>query len=153
MKRQKQALDTLTQSHNNEIREIQQAFGQKIEELEAKHRAAIEKLTASHDDQIHELKQDSSKKLEILQAECELKVKKMLEHIKYLQNEDENDALSKAIYNCVTIQEIMLIKRLIEDNKIDELIDKHLAALQSLLFSLSVGVIPICDPQRAKISQ
>ena len=69
---------------------------------------------------------------------------------------EENDAsfkpLSDAIFNCITIEEIFKIKKLVRNREFEELIKNHLDTLQKLFLSLSYGVIPICQPQRDVMS-
>ena len=71
------------------------------------------------------------------------------EKIKLLDAEDASfKPLSDAIFNCISIEEIFKIKRLLKQHRIEEVLEKHLETLQALFLSLSYGVIPICQPQR-----
>ena len=74
------------------------------------------------------------------------------EKIKSLEQDSSLKPLSDAIFNCITVEEIFKIKKLLKEHKIEELIENHLDTLQKLFLSLSYGVIPICQPQRDIIS-
>ena len=66
---------------------------------------------------------------------------------------DENlSSLAKAIFNCTSMEEIFEIQRLIKNHQLDIVVERHLPTLQNLFFSLSYGVLPICQPQRAKVT-
>ena len=74
-----------------------------------------------------------------------------------IKSMEENKAsfkpLSDAIFNCITIEEIFKIKKLVRNRDFDELIKNHLDTLQKLFLSLSYGVIPICQPQREVLTE
>ena len=74
------------------------------------------------------------------------------EKIKSMEGEDDFKTLSEAVFNCITMEEIFRIRRLIKEQKIEELLDEHLGTLQKLFLSMSYGVIPLCQPQRDVIS-
>ena len=50
------------------------------------------------------------------------------------------------------MEEIFEIQNLIENHQIDVVIQRHLKTLQNRFFSLSFGILPICQPQREKIT-
>ena len=75
------------------------------------------------------------------------------EKIKSMERESASfKPISDAIFNCITIEELLKIKRLLKQHKIEEILEKHLDTLQKLFLSLTYGVIPICKPQRDVIS-
>ena len=88
-----------------------------------------------------------------LEDDCEEKIKRLTDHIKSLEEDDESlNSLTDAIFNCTTIEEIFEIQRLIKNHQIDIVIQRHLKTLQNLFLSLSFGILPICQPQREKIT-
>ena len=115
----------------------------KIRAIENKHQSQIDKLNAEH-----------ATKVADLEADCEAKIKVLNDHIKELQEDDQEDfsSLSKAIFNCTTMEEIFEIQRLIKNHQIDVVVQKHLKTLQNLFLSLSYGIVPICDAQRRRIT-
>jgi hypothetical protein len=50
------------------------------------------------------------------------------------------------------MEEIFKIQRLVESHQMDVVIRDHLETLQNLFLSLSYGVLPICQPQRKKVT-
>ena len=60
--------------------------------------------------------------------------------------------LTDAIFNCTSMQEILEIMHLVKNHRIDVVVQRHLKTLQNLLLSLLFGVLPICQPQREKIT-
>jgi hypothetical protein len=88
-----------------------------------------------------------------LEKQCQDKIAKLNALIKSLQEDDADlNPLIKSIYNCVTMEEIFKIQRLVKNHQWDLLVQDHLPALQNLFLSLSYGIIPICQPQRDKIT-
>jgi hypothetical protein len=68
--------------------------------------------------------------------------------------EDNEDlsSLSKAIFNCTTMEEIFEIQKLVNNYELDKVIQNHLPTLQNMFLSLSYGILPICQPQRDQVS-
>ena len=84
-----------------------------------------------------------------MEQHYEAQINLLKEKLKSLDgNEESFKPLSDAIFNCVTIEEIFKIKKLIRNREFDELVSSHLDTLQKNFLSLSYGVIPICQPQR-----
>lgn len=128
-------MNDLEQAKNREIDDH-------VREIQNEQQARIEKIDAEHRNRITEL-----------EAECEDKIKVLETHIKDLQDEgDEFTNLSKAIFNCTTIEEIFEIERLVKNHQLDEVAEKHLKTLQNLFLSLSYGILPICDLQRQMVT-
>lgn len=75
------------------------------------------------------------------------------QHIKSLEADDlDINPLVKAIFNCTSMDEIFKIQKLVENHQMDEVIENHLPTLQNLFLSLSFGILPICQPQRQRVS-
>ena len=104
-------------------------------------------------DTITEMEIKHKKALDDLESESEEKIKKLTDHINSLQD-DESDfnSLTDAIFNCTTMEEIFEIQNLIENHQIDVVIERHLKTLQNIFLSLSFGILPICQPQRNKVT-
>ena len=110
--------------------------------IQNEQQATIEKMGVEHRDIIAKL-----------EAECEDKITVLERHIKDLQDEgNEFTDLSKAIFNCTTLEEIFEIERLVKHHRLDVVAEKHLKTLQNLFLSLSYGIIPICDLQRHMVT-
>jgi len=101
-----------------------------------------------------ELDKKLNREKDEIEKQCAGRIKTLNDHIKSLQEDSSADMnpLIKAIYNCTTMEEIFTIQKLVENHQLDEVVDKHLPTLQNLLFSLSYGILPICQPQRDKVS-
>lgn len=100
------------------------------------------------------VRDDHKIEIDQLESNCGTRLKKLNDIIMDLKNgqyKNFND-LSKIIFNCVTIEEIHRIRELINTNRIDELLNKHMDTLQNIMLGLTVGVIPICNPQRSSIN-
>ena len=116
--------------------------GDRIRDIQSEKQAEIDARNTRHMAQIAEL-----------EAECEARIKLLNDEIKKLQEEDDDfSSLSKAIFNCTTMEEIFEIQRLVENHQLDVVVTRHLKTLQNLFYSLSFGLIPICDPQRQRIT-
>ena len=153
----KRYLNELNDKHDVDIADMRERFRKQIEALEnAKNleiddrirgiqneqQATIERMDVDHQDRISEL-----------ETECEDKIKVLKTHIKDLQDEGEDFTnLSKAIFNCTTIEEIFEIERLVKNHQLDVVAEKHLKTLQNLFLSLSYGILPICDMQRKMVT-
>ena len=149
----KQRLDALNDKRDADIVDMRERFRKQLKDLEeAKndrivdiqngHRTTIDRMTVDHQDIVAEL-----------ETECENKIKVLKTHIKDLQDEGEEFTnLSKAIFNCTTIEEIFEIERLVKNHRLDEVAQKHLKTLQNLFLSLSYGILPICDMQRKMVT-
>lgn len=95
-----------------------------------------------------------AKELADYEKDCQDKLRTLKDQIKAMEDADEDDsgALARAIYNCTSMEEIFEIIRLINNHQMDEVVENHLPALQNLLLSLSMGILPICQPQRKQVT-
>lgn len=115
---------------------------EKLKDLERKCREEISTINAQHE-----------KELSDLEVECRDKVRLLSDQIKALQENDHDlSSLNNAIFNCVTMEEIFKIQRLVKNHQLDEVVQNHLKTLQNLFLSLSHGVLPICQPQRDRVT-
>ena len=146
--------------NNKRLGELQKAIKQQkvyyekqINTLKNRCEAEINNTRQECDEKIQNLKREYNDRYEQLERECEEKIKNLSNHIKSLQEDDEDiDGLSKAIFNCTSMQEIFEILNLVKNHQYDQVVQKHLKTIQNLFLSLSFGVLPICQPQREKIT-
>ena len=117
-------------------------FDDHIRRIQNEQQLTIQRMGIEHQDIIAEL-----------EAECEQRIKVLKTLIKDLQDEEEEFTnLSKAIFNCTTIEEIFEIDRLVKNHRLDVVARDHLKTLQNLFLSLSYGILPICDIQRKMVT-
>ena len=126
----------------------------RVEQLNLEHREYILGIETAYRENLDKLREEHREEIQNLQSDCDKKIKNLNDYIKDLK-EDEYanfNELSKIIYNCVTIEEIHRIRELINAQRIDDLLTNHIDTLQNIMMGLSVGVIPICNPQRSVIT-
>ena len=156
-------------NRKNEKIKLQKDFDEKLSKFKKIHEqqmSDLEKLKDSesndklrysqqkYQDDINQLQMTHKTEMDALESECEDKIKKLSDHIKSLQvNDSSLNSLMKAIFNCTSMEEIFLIQKLIKNHQIDVVVKNHLQTLQNILLSLSFGILPICQPQRQKISE
>lgn len=105
-------------------------------------------------DEIASLRSQHQQEIEDMERQCEEKIKMLQQHIDSLEDDDMDiSPLIKAIFNCTTMEEIYKIQNLIENHQMDQVIENHLPTLQNLFLSLSYGILPVCQPQRKKVSK
>ena len=121
---------------------LEDQYGEKIRDLKALHNKEIDQMKFSH-----------RKELSDYEKMCQEKIKALNEQIENMEEDDINSStLSKAIFNCSSMEEIFQIQRLIANHQFDEIIKNHLPTLQNLFLSLSYGILPICQPQREQVT-
>ena len=153
----KRKLDELNDKYDADIVDIRERFRKQMNELEqAKTFEINDRVTGiqnEHQATIERMGIEYQAKMAELDAECEDKIKTLKTHIKDLQDESEEfTSLSKAIFNCTTIEEIFEIDRLVKNHRLDVVAQKHLKTLQNLFLSLSYGILPLCDAQRKMVT-
>ena len=136
----------LIQSHKRNLLaledKLEDQYGEKIRDLKANHEKEIDQMKFSH-----------KKELSDYEKMCQEKIKALNEQIENMEEDDINSStLSKAIFNCSSMEEIFQIQRLIANYQFDEIIKNHLPTLQNLFLSLSYGILPICQPQREQVT-
>ena len=127
----------------------------RVEQLNLEHREYTLGIENAYRENLDKLREEHREEIQKLQSDCDQKIKNLNNYIKDLK-EDEYanfNELSKIIYNCVTIEEIHRIRELINTQRIDDLLTNHIDTLQNIMLGLSVGVIPVCNPQRSVISE
>ena len=121
--------------------------------LEGQYDDKLQDLKRAHDKLINDMKIAHRKGLDDTEKECQRKLDILNNQIKAMQEDDEDlSSLSKAIFNCTTMEEIFEIQRLIKNYQLDIVVQNHLPTLQNLFLSLSYGILPICQPQREKVT-
>lgn len=160
----KKVLQSIQRQHKNEkvkflaeIKKLKKFHEQKMVDLEdLKDKLCADELNKAKqecEEKISEVDKKYKTIINDLELEFEDRIKKLNDHIKSIEEDDENlSSLAKAIFNCTTMEEIFEIQRLIKNHQLDVVVERHLKTLQNLFFSLSYGVLPICQPQRAKVT-
>lgn len=123
-------------------------------DLESRCNDKCKSLKLDSDQKLLDLTNTHKKELNDMQLECEQRIEVLNNLVNDLkENENENfHALSKAIFNCSSIEEISMVQKLLETGQYKEVIDKHLRTIQNLFLGLSMNVIPICNPIRTAIT-
>ena len=128
-------------------------FDQQIGDLNEKCKEKINNVKRECDEILNQLKTKHKNEYEKLEDDCEDKIKRLTHHIKSLEDDDASfNSLTDAIFNCTSMQEIFEIQRLVKNHQIDLVVQRHLKTLQNLFLSLSFGILPICQPQREKVT-
>ena len=141
-------------TENKKLKKIHEQKMTDLEDLKDKFCAdELNKLKLECDEKIAEVEKRYEKTINDLEKEFDEKIKRLNDQIKSMEEGDENlSSLAKAIFNCTSMEEIFEIQRLIKNHQLDIVVERHLPTLQNLFFSLSYGVLPICQPQRAKVT-
>ena len=133
-----------------EIEKIKKTQDVKIKDNEVKHQERINEINREY--RVHATRNEE--KYENDRVACEKKIKELNEYIRNLKNNqyEHFNPLSEILFKCSTIEEINKIRELIKSQRIDEVLKNHMGTLQNILLGLTVGVIPICNPQRTIIT-
>ena len=151
--REGRRLKSTNEKFKRRIKHLEQTYKdlkQKADELKYKNMESEQEYRKN----INDIKTDYEQQLKSLDSECESKMAQLNRQIRSLKNKQNANFtdLSKILYNCVTIKEIQQIRGLVETRQFDVLLKKHMVTLQNILLALSVGVIPVCNPQRTAIN-
>ena len=104
--------------------------------------------------ELEEYKNSSQTSINEMESYYQGQIKLLQEKIKSMgENKASFKPLSDAIFNCITIEEIFKIRKLVRNREFDVLVKNHLDTLQKLFLSLTYGVIPICQPQRDVLTE
>ena len=145
-KKYEEKIDSLKEEYRDKLRDFS-------DEMKVEYDGRIDKMRESHGRATKDLKDAHDKTLEDYERECKRKIKLLSDQLQAVKEDDEDlSSLTKAIFNCATMEEIFQIQNLINNHQIDELIQNHLPTLQNLLLSLSFGILPICQPQRDQVT-
>jgi hypothetical protein len=113
----------------------------------------LKKLAEKHANDVRVLEKNQEKQLSDLENDCKEKLKLLTDQIKALEEDDRDlSSLNRAIFNCVTMEELYKIQQLVKNHQLEEVVENHLKTLQNLFLSLSHGVLPICQPQRDRVT-
>jgi hypothetical protein len=153
---QRKLLD-LKKKHEEKTNALKEDYRDKLrrfgDQMKAEYDERIEKMQDTHGRAIKDLKEAHDKAMEDFERECKKKIKLLSDQLQAIKDDDDDlSSLTKAIFNCTTMEEIFKIQKLINNHQIDELIQNHLPTLQNLLLSLSFGILPICQPQRDQVT-
>jgi len=147
----------LTRTYEDKILEIKDDNRKKMEDLESlKEGQCAEKLKDFEKkcrDAITSIKEAHQKEVLELEDGCKERLNMLKDQIKVMEeNDNDLSSLNKAIYNCVTMEELFKIQSLVQNHQLDVVVEQHLKTLQNLFVSLSHGVLPICQPQRERVT-
>ena len=146
---QKQKFTKQLEIKEDEINRIKKECLEKISVLQGELNEKDEKCK----NELNEYMRNYTTTMSEMEEHYETQINILKEKVKSLNEDDYSfKPLADAIFNCITIEEIFKIKKLIRNREFEELISNHLDTLQKLFLSLSYGVIPICQPQREVIS-
>ena len=135
------------------VKEEDEKFKKQCEEHIANKEKEMLDMQSKFKKEFEEQKDNHQRIVTEMETHYQNQIKIFSEKIKSMENDDASfKPLSDAIFNCITIEEIFKIKKLVRNREFEEFIGKHLDTLQKLFLSLSYGVIPICQPQRDVIS-
>ena len=134
------------QQHKNALLKLE-------DELEDKYAVKIGEMKKEHDKSFNDLQEQHKKELADYERKCMDQIKILRDQIEAIESEDEElSSLTKAIFNCTTMEEIFKIQKLVKNHQLDEVVKNHLPALQNLFLSLSYGILPLCQPQRSQVT-
>ena len=124
-----------------------------LQKIKANHKNCEAEIRHQHE----RLAQCESKILSLDRERNELQVKlnEALNQIKDLEDNrvQSNDDMAKAIFNCLTIEEIERVRKLFHDNAYHEIREEvNIKVLQRIAQGLNRGYIPICSPQANKMT-
>ena len=138
---------------DEDIKDLKLRFKTQMADKEIECEDKVKKVIKEWEKRYQEAKSEHDSKIADMESEHGKRIKALEAHLQDLKDDDSDfSELSKIIFNCTTIEEISEIQSLIENHRIDDVIQNHLPTLQNLLLGLSFGVIPICDSQRRAIS-
>lgn len=131
-----------------------QRLMKKMDEKDLHHQVDIEDMVTEYKKHLSGVEGAHQALIEQLERDCEIRVRDLNKQVVDMKDEGYSNfnALSKAIFNCVTIQDIHKIRDLVNTQNVGEISTKHIETIQKIMLGLSVGVIPICNPQRTIIN-
>ena len=140
-------IDKMKTFHQRKMSDLEELLNNKRDD-------EIQDLNRKHDKLVSDMKNDHKKELGDTERECQRKLELLDDQIKAMEKDEEDlSSLSKAIFNCTTMDEIFQIQKLVNNHQLDEVIKNHLPTLQNLFLSLSYGILPICQPQRQQVTE
>ena len=113
----------------------------------------ISRIQEYYQKQMIELTADHMKEKSRHEEEWAAEIKCLNSQIQALKDgEEDTGDLTMAIFNISAIREIIEIQQLIKNHQIGQVLQDHLPTLKNILLSLSSGVLPLCQPQRSKVT-
>ncbi|MCP4458322.1 MAG: hypothetical protein GY816_09925 [Cytophagales bacterium] len=157
---EREKADELTQlqiKHDEELRSLKLRHAKQQSDLEDLKNTEcgekLKKLENKCEEEIKKIHDNYRRQMADAEDDCDRKLKLLKDQIKMLQDDDSDlSSLTKAIFNCTTMEEIFEIQKLIKNYQFDIVVQKHLPTLQNLFLSLSFGILPICQPQKDMVT-
>ena len=124
------------------------------EDMKSEYTTFINNIQRDNESNIKNLKDECDRRINDMEQEHNKRIKELNDYINEMREEDNEhfNSLSKAIFNCISMEEIFEIRRLIQDHKYNEVLRNHVGTIQKIFMGLSQGIIPICNAQRTGIS-
>ena len=143
--------------HKREVIKLKKLYEGKMSDLEDSLRKQSDEkyqnMVKQHEKLISDVKIAHEKELHDNEKECQRKLDLLSNQIKAVQTNDEDlSSLSKAIFNWDSMEEILKIQHLVSEHQLDSVIQNYLPSLQNLFLGLSYGIIPLCQPQRERVT-
>ena len=135
---------TMSKSSNSSSEEShsEEEYMNKIRQTQEYHEKLIADLKLTHEKKLREYEENCSDNIKLLYSQCQA-----------LQGgEEDTGNLTMAIFNFSAIGEILEIQRLIKNRQMDKVLQAHFPMLKKLLLGLSFGVLPLCQPQRSRVT-
>ena len=142
--------------NNNKVNRHQMKIDwnqRKLHSLEVECQNKIRENQEYHNKIIADLKAEYMTELRKYEDTCAAKIKILNNQFLALKDgEDDTGELTMTIFNFSAIGEILEIQRLIKNRQIDEVLRAHFTIFQKVLLGLSFGVLPLCQPQRSRVT-
>ena len=142
---------TTSKSSNSSFEESHDE--EKLIELQEEYKNKIRENQEYHDKLIADLKITYEKKLREYEENCSENIKLLHNQFQALQGgEEDTGNLTMTIFNFSAIGEILEIQRLIKNRQTNKVLEAHFPMLKKMLLGLSFGVLPLCQPQRSRVT-
>ena len=122
------------------LRNQKTEFDKQINDLEEKCKEKIDQIQNQCDKKLENLHTKNKSEMDILEADCREKIELLNNQIKSFQEDDDSlNDLTRTIFNCTTMKEILEIQRLVKNHQIDIVIQRHLKTLQQLFLAFHLA--------------
>ena len=143
-----------TELEKNDLKQVMRGVYET--QLFQKLKKEVSELRDNHESEIIRNQNNYDKILKELKRRGKKSTDQMSEGEMYTGSGDgemmEYDKISKYIFNHKTMNEIYRIQKLMEGGQINEIITKHHTTFKNILLGITSGVIPLCQPQRDKVT-